>query len=167
MPRLPTFPSFSLGDAMAFIYRIYPYRLQKVSRLLYDAEGQSIKDFENAEKKIILICRTFVCNWHPDIDVIWFNNTINLLNNKKVTIVIVSEEDPPKDIRELITSGKITFKKSNQLPFVGHIIDNKIIDISFDKRFSGLTPGGNYWRTEQAMPDIIEMLEDAVNSSIA
>lgn len=166
MQALPLFFGYTIGDAAALIYKIYPYKIQKENRFRYIAENQLINDFAKAKKKILIVCRSFEYGWHPGFDKIWLNASVDFLKKNGVTITIIAEEDPPEIVRELINSGKVKFKKGKALPLIGHIVDDQIIDISFDRRESGLSPGGNYWRTEHAMPDLIEMLEDAIDSSI-
>ncbi len=157
-----------LGGFASLVYGLYPNRIQKGNRLGWDAEDQLMKDIVGAKKKIIIICRNFfTCKTHPSLDMEWFIKSIDELNKNKVAVIMASEEDPPEFIQSLIDSGKICFKKSERVPFVGHFVDDKIIDISFDDRQTGICPGGIFWRTEHALPDINELLKDAFLASIS
>ena len=165
MPTIPPIFGSTFSDVAALIYKIYPHRIQKGNRFQYNAENNLLKDFAAAKRKMLITCHTFTCHWHPDIDPRWFNNAVNSHKDDGVTIVIASEVDPPEFIQKFVDSGAIHFRKTDHLPFVSHLVDDKIIDISVDARDGGLSPGGFYWRTEYAMPDILEFLKDLLIST--
>lgn len=167
--KVATFSDYlksSLGEVASLIYKVYPYRLQKENLFRCIAEERLINDFAKAKKKIIVICRSFEYGWHPGFDKGWLSATVDFLKKNNVSITIIAEEDPPEIVRELVNAGKVTFKKGESLPLVGHVIDDEIVDISYDRRENGLSPGGNYWRTERAMPDLLGMIEDQIDSSV-
>lgn len=165
MTIIPKFINNTFGNAAALVYTIYPFRFIKGTRLRCQAEDDFKQDIARATRKVLIVCQSFGFAEHPDIDVSWFNKTIDALNGAGVSIELVSDRNPPEFVQTLIDSGKITLKKSNCLPFVGHLVDNKIIDICFHNK-DGAAPGGSHWRTEYARPDLQEFIEDMLRATI-
>lgn len=163
MELLLTLLGFLSAVVATAYYLFRKYKVEEGVRLGDEATSQFMSDISKAKKKILLVCQTFSCSIHPDINIVWFSTIVSKLKMNGVDIVMVSKEDPPEFIQKLIDSDKIYFEKCRgDLPFVGRLVDRKIADISYNKE--GLVACGSYLRAKHLLPGIGELLEDRILS---